>query len=122
MSGSALARLTFAAAAVVLAGALAAPAGTQRATPMWSIALLMSRIDGAKVVIGRWSARVQSSTTLCNGEGRSRRWDGVRHWRHFTCTWTVFDRTRLVDRDVTFGVSTLTRTRFRITNAHFGAD
>jgi hypothetical protein len=82
----------------------------------------MSRIDGTKVSIHKWSARVQSDTTLCNGEGRGARWSGVRHWRHFTCTWTVFDRKGLVDRDITFRVHTLTARRYVITDARFGSD
>lgn len=99
-----------------------APASAHAGTPLWSIEAVTSRIDGAKVVIGRWRGRVQADTTLCNGEGRGSRWDGVRHWRHFTCTWTVFDRQGLVDRDVTFRVHPLTRTRFLINDARFGAD
>jgi hypothetical protein len=98
-----------------------APAAAHAAAPMWSIATVMSRIDGAKVVVGRWSSRVKAETTLCSGEGRSARWRGVRHWRRFTCTWTVFDRRGLVDRDVTFRVVTLDRTHCRITDARFGA-
>jgi hypothetical protein len=98
----------------------AAPAGARAAAPMWSIATVLSRIDGAKVVIGHWSGRVKAETTLCSGVGASRRWSGVRHWRHFTCTWTVFDRKGLVDRDVTFRVDTVDRTHFVIADGRFG--
>ena len=98
-----------------------APASAHAGTA-WSIEAVMPRIDGAKVVIGRWRGRVQADTTLCNGEGRGSRWDGVGHWHHFTCTWTVFDRQGLVDRDVTFRVHPLTRTRFLINDARFGTD
>jgi hypothetical protein len=101
--------------------ACAATASAHAGAPRWSIARTMERIDGAKIVIRRWRARVRSETTLCNGDGRGARWAGVRHWRHFTCTWTVFDRKGLVDRDVTFRVHALTATRFVITDARFGA-
>ena len=99
-----------------------APAAAHAGTPMWSTEAVSSRIDGAKVVIGRWRGRVHEDTTLCNGEGRGSRWGGVRHWRHFTCTWTVFDRQGRVDHDVTFRVHPLTSTRFLINDARFGAD
>jgi hypothetical protein len=89
--------------------------------PMWSLQRVMSRIDGAKVTIRAWSGHVQTETTLCSGEGRETRWSGSGHWRHFTCTWTVFDRRGGVDRDVTFRVHTLTATRFQISDARFGA-
>ena len=89
---------------------------------MWSLPLLLSRIDGARVKIGRWSARVQGTSTLCSGEGRGSVWSRMRHWRHFTCTWTVFDQKVGVDRDVTFRVHTLTVRRYLITDARFGPD
>jgi hypothetical protein len=107
--------------ATVAAACVCTPAADAHSgAPMWSIARTMERIDGAKLAIRRWSARVRSATTLCNGEGRGARWRGVRHWRHFTCTWTVFDRKGLVDRDVTFRVHTLTARRYVITDARFG--
>jgi hypothetical protein len=96
-------------------------AGAHQGAPMWSIPRVMSELDGDKVVIRHWSARVRADTTLCSGEGRSGRWRGMRHWRHFTCTWTVFDRKGLVDRDVTFRVHTLRTGRCLITDARFGA-
>jgi hypothetical protein len=92
------------------------------AAPMWSLADVMRRIDGARVSIGRWTHRVQSASTLCSGEGRGERWSGTRHWRHFLCTWTVFDSRGGVDRDVTFRVHSLTRTSFVITDARFGSE
>jgi hypothetical protein len=122
MSSPRVARSLAVVVVAVVGCSLASGARAHTGAPMWSIDAVMSRIDGAKVVIGRWSARVQADTTLCNGEGRGTRWHGERHWRHFTCTWTVFDRKRLVDRDVTFRLHTLTRTRYLINDARFGAD
>jgi hypothetical protein len=121
MSGARLARRLAGLACAVAACVLAAPAGAHSGAPMWSIGAVMSRIDGAKVVIGRWSARVQADTTLCNGEGLGRRWGGVRHWRHFTCTWTVFDR-KGPPRPRRHLPRTHARpNRFRLTDARFGA-
>jgi hypothetical protein len=100
---------------VVLAGAGSA----HRGAPVWSLPVLMSRLDGARVVIGAWSRRVQPATTLCSGTGRGRMWGGQRHWRHFVCTWTVFEGGG-VGRDVAFRVHTVSPRRFVITSAHFG--
>ena len=113
------------AALAAVAGAVAAALPAQGAhahdgTPEWSVPWLLARIDRAHVSVGSWSGRVQAPSTLCSGEGRGRRWAGMRHWRHFTCTWTVFDGKGAGDRDVTFRVHTLTMRRYRITNARFG--
>ncbi|MFL6007956.1 MAG: hypothetical protein ACJ744_17090 [Gaiellaceae bacterium] len=110
-----------AAAALVAAAQIPPAADAHRGTPEWSLPTLLSRIGGARVSVGSWSGRVQAASTLCNGEGRGRKWSGMRHWRHFTCTWTVFDRRSAGERDVTFRVHTLTTRRYRITNARFGA-
>jgi hypothetical protein len=116
-------RVTLAAAAAALASALLAPSVEAHArAPMWSLGAVLSRIDGARITVGSWSARVQTTSTLCNGEGSGKRWLGMRHWRHFTCTWTVFDRKGGVDRDVTFRVHTLTARRYLIEASRFGPD
>ena len=81
---------------------------------------MLERIDGSKVIVGRWSGRVDTDSTLCSGNGRARMWSGRRHWRHFTCTWTVFDRRGGLDRDVTFAVHVVSRRRFEIARARFG--
>ena len=83
---------------VVVAASSAAPAAAEAsATPRWTLAAMLSRIDGAKVIVGRWSGRVDASSTLCSGDGRGALWAGRRHWSRFTCTWTVFDREGAVD-------------------------
>jgi hypothetical protein len=107
--------------AAAAAGVYSAASSAHPGAPMWSMTRTMTRIDGANVSVRRWRAHVRSATTLCNGEGRGARWNGARHWRHFTCTWTVFDRRGLVDRDVTFRLHTLTARRFVISEARFGA-
>ena len=114
-------RLALAAVAAVVAGALhPADASAHAGAPAWSVPWLLARIDGARVSVGSWSGREQTPSTLCSGEGTGKRWEGMRHWRHFTCTWTVVDRASHVDRDVTFRVHTLTTRRYRITNSRFG--
>jgi hypothetical protein len=108
--------------AALVAFVVAAPAAdAHTGAPEWSLPTLLERIDGARVSVGSWSGHVQSASTLCNGEGRGRRWSGMRHWRHFTCTWTVIGRRSVGERDVTFRVHTLTARRYRITNERFGA-
>jgi hypothetical protein len=114
-------RVFVSAIAAVVACTLAVGPKAHVGAPPWSLERVLTRIDGAVVAIRHWRGRIQSGTTLCNGQGRGSRWDGVRHWRHFTCTWTVFDRKGLVDRDVTFRVHAVTLTRFRISDARFGA-
>ena len=113
--------LSCASVAAIALAALAPTASAHEGAPFWSLPTTMSRIDGARVVIGGWSRRVQSESTLCSGEGPARRWSGERHWKHFVCTWTVFDSRGRVGRDVTFHVHTLTAKRFGIRDARFGS-
>jgi hypothetical protein len=115
------AQLFLAVVLAVLAVAVAPPAASPHiGTPRWSMTTLMTRLDGARVTIGSWRGRVRTESTLCSGEGTGVRWNGVRHWRHFICTWTTF-RAGGLDRDVTFRVHTLTRSLYVLTSAHFGA-
>jgi hypothetical protein len=101
--------------------ALALPSAAAAGLPMWTTEKTASRIDGAKIVVGGWSGRVQEETTVCSGRGASSRWGHERHWRRFTCTWTPVARSGAVARDVTFLVRISARTSFRITHAHFGS-
>ena len=100
---------------------LALPAARAAVVPMWTTEKAVSRIDQARVVVGRWSGRVQAETTVCSGRGASARWGHERHWRRFTCTWTPISRTGAVHADVTFGVELAAANRFRITHARFGS-
>jgi hypothetical protein len=116
-------RLAAAAVAATLTSIVLVPSPSAHGgAPLWSLRAVLSRIDGAHVSVGAWAGHVQSESTLCNGEGTARRWSGVRHWRHFTCTWTVFDRRGGVDRDVTFRVHTQPAGRYLISDSRFGPD
>jgi hypothetical protein len=112
-------RVALTALAAVAAALPAHGAHAHAGAPGWSVPWLLARVDGGRVSVGSWSGRVQSSSTLCSGEGLGRRWAGMRHWRHFTCTWTVIGR-RGAARDVTFRVHALTMRRYRITDSRFG--
>jgi hypothetical protein len=125
MTGAfAVGRATVGAALLALVVGALVCAGRASAQPvpgMWSVPTTLSRIDGALVQIGRWRGRIRAASPLCSGEGRGVSWSGTRHWRRFTCTWTVFDRRGGIDRDITFGVRVLGTRRFVIANARFGA-
>ena len=96
--------LAVAAVAALLAVTVPVERAEAHGGPQWSLSWLMSRIKGSRVSVGPWSGRVQIPSTLCSGEGRGGRWAGVRHWRHYTCTWTVFAPGSRGERDVTFRV------------------
>ena len=64
--------------------------------------------------------RVSPDLVICSGEGVGVRLRGVRRWRHFTCTQTLF-RGQL-GRDVTFRVHVLGRTRFTVTDVRYGPE
>ena len=113
---------TVLAVATALSSATAPRAGAHRGAPFWSHQKVMARVDGAAVVIGRWKGRVDAPSTLCSGDGRGASWSGARHWRHFTCTWTIFKSGGQIDRDVTFRLHTVTTNRFVITSARFGTE
>lgn len=114
-------RLATTASMVAAAAAVVVASGDAHShAPPWRLANVVGRIDGSKVLIGAWSGRVQADSTQCNGEGPGVRYMSFRRWRHFTCTWTVFDGRGRVGRDVTFRVHTLTRTRLLISSARFG--
>jgi hypothetical protein len=114
--------LAVAFATLALASATAAAsASAHRGAPRWSLGKLEQRLEGATVIVGRFRGHVAMESTLCSGEGPRVRWNGVSHWRHFVCTWTTFTRSGFVARDVTFRVHAVSRTRFVITNAHFGS-
>jgi hypothetical protein len=87
----------------------------------WSYAALIDRISGTRVTVPDGRIRIDRALVICNGEGRAIRRGGVRRWKHFTCTQTLFDRNR-VDRDLTFRVHVLGRTRFLVTNTRYGPD
>ena len=110
-------------AAVLLSVALAAsaavaPAHAHSTPTSWSYAALMQKMDGATVRLAGRRFRVRSGLVICNGEGRAVRRAGVRRWKHFTCTQTLF--LGRLDRDITWRVHVLGKTRFRISDARWG--
>jgi hypothetical protein len=101
--------------------ALAVPAGAHDVNFFWSVAKVMRATDDARVRVGKTVVRIDEATTLCAGQGRWRRRNGVRRWRHFVCTYTTFTR-RGIDRDLDFRVHVLGVRRFVITDAHWVGD
>jgi hypothetical protein len=93
------------------------PAGGTRVRtvgPAWSLATVMSLIDGAGVTIEGRRVRIQSETALCSGRGTSRQVGGVRRWQSFDCTYTTF--TGGIDRDLELRVDVLGEKRYRVSN------
>jgi hypothetical protein len=88
------------------------------ATWYWPMTKVMRVLDGTRVRVGTAAVRIQSETTLCSGQGRSIRRNGVRRWSRFACTYTTFTR-RGVDRDLDFRVLVRGQRRFRIVDAHW---
>jgi hypothetical protein len=101
--------------------ALAAPAGAHDRPFFWSVPKVMRAIDDARVRVGTNVVRIDVDTTLCAGEGTSRRRRGIRRWRHFLCTYTTMTP-RGIGRDVEFRVHVLSARRSAITDAHWVAD
>jgi hypothetical protein len=99
--------------------ALAPEARTHDTRSEWPYRTLILRIAGKPVTLPDRRIRVDRDLVICSGDGTPIRRGGVRRWKHFTCTQALFDRNG-VDRDITFRVHVLNRTRFLITNAHYG--
>lgn len=108
---------------VLVLGMLAhAPeARTHDTRAAWPYVTLIVRIDGKFVTLPDRRIRIDRDLVICTGEGTPIRRGGVRRWKHFTCTQTLFDRNR-VDRDITFRIHVLNRTAFLITNARYGPE
>jgi len=102
----------------LVAAAAAAPAPAHSTRTSWPYAALMQKMDGATVRLAGRRFRVRSGLVICNGEGRAVRRAGVRRWKHFTCTQTLF--LGRLDRDITWRVHVLGKTRFRISDARWG--
>jgi hypothetical protein len=95
-------------------------ADAHRTSWTWSYGMLVDRIAGARMMHAGRSFRVSPDLVICSGEGIGVRRRGVRRWRHFTCTQTLF-RGR-VGQDMTFRVHVLGRTRFTVTDARHGPE
>jgi hypothetical protein len=104
-----------AAAALFLASSGAAVA---HAKPWhWPLQKTMQRIDGKRIHIGGRVVRIDSETTLCSGAGRSVRQGGLRAWKHFDCTYSLFARQGIYDCE--FRVHVLGLRKYLITNARW---
>jgi hypothetical protein len=87
----------------------------------WPYATLTLRIAKHSVTLPDRRVRVDRDLVICKGEGKPVRRAGLPRWKHFTCTQTIFTRSR-VGRDVTFRVHVLGRTRLLITDPRYGPD
>jgi hypothetical protein len=96
--------------------AVAAPAAAHDVPYFWSVAKVMRVTDDVRVRVGKSVVRIHAETTLCSGQGASRRRRGVRRWRHFVCTYTTRPG---LGRDVEFRVHVLGVRRLLITHAHW---
>jgi hypothetical protein len=77
----------------------------------------MQRIDGKRIHIGERVVRIDDETMLCSGVGRAVRQRGVRAWKHFDCTYSVFARRGIYDCE--FRVHVLGLRKYLITNARW---
>ena len=96
-------------------------AGAHDVPSAWPYSRLMQRIPGAVVRLPDRRIRVDGDLVICSGEGRPIVREGIRRWKHFTCTQSLVATGR-VGRDATFRVHVLTRTRFLITDPRYGPD
>jgi hypothetical protein len=101
--------------------ALAPAAGAHNVPFFWSVAKVMRVTDDVRIRVGERPVRIDADTTLCSGQGPSRRPSGVRRWRHFVCTYTTFGP-RGVGRDLEFRVHVLGVRRFVIDDARWVGD
>jgi hypothetical protein len=100
---------------------LATAAGAHNVPFFWSVAKVMRMTDDVRIRVGDRPVRIDADTTLCSGQGPSRRRSGVRRWRHFVCTYTTFTP-RGVGRDLEFRVHVLGIRRFVIDDARWVGD
>jgi hypothetical protein len=75
----------------------------------------MRAIEGTRVRVLSTVVRVERETTLCSGQGRATRRQGIPTWTHFQCTFTTFRR-GLPWRDLEFRVHALDARRIAITS------
>jgi hypothetical protein len=68
--------------------------------------------------MGHTRVRLDSALLACNGGGTPIATGRVRRWSSYTCTQTLFHGG--VDRDVTFDVEILSKTRLKISSPRPG--
>jgi hypothetical protein len=107
--------------AFVLTALVFAPeAPTHTTQSAWPYRTLIARIAGKRVTLPDRRIRVNRDLVICSGEGKPILRGGIRRWKHFTCTQTLFRNG--VDRDITFRVHVLDRIHCVITDPHYGPD
>jgi hypothetical protein len=84
----------------------------------WPLQKVMQRIDGKRIQIDGRVVRIDSETTLCSGLGRAVRQRGIRAWKHFDCTYSVFVAGHGI-YDCELRVHVLGLRKYRITNARW---
>jgi hypothetical protein len=100
---------------ILLSLVLAARGEAHTGGAYWPVAKAMRTLEGDRVRVSSTVVRIDSSTTLCSGEGRVKRRQGVPTWTHFHCTFTTF-RGGLPWRDLEFRVHALDTRRIAITS------
>jgi hypothetical protein len=110
--------VAFSLAVLVLSTARHAQASPRANASSWSYEYLMDRLDGVTVAVARKRYSIDRTMVVCNGVGRPAIVAGVRRWRRFTCTQTIFGNGRI--RDITFGVKALGKLRFSVVYARYG--
>jgi hypothetical protein len=96
-------------------GSTSTAAGSDRArsASAWSAATAMRRVRTARVSVGGRAVKVDPTTLVCWGVGRSQRRGATRLWRRFDCIAPTF-RGAAAGPDLLFSVQPTGRARFRI--------
>jgi hypothetical protein len=118
MLRGAFGRVAISLAVLVFGTARQAEASPRANESSWSYGYLMDRLDGASVTVARKRYSIDRTMVVCNGVGSPTVTAGVRRWRRFTCTQTIFGNGAI--RDVTFGVKALGKLRFSVVYARYG--
>ena len=104
---------------ILLSFVLTSPAAAHERGVFWPANKAMRAVDDARVRVGSIVVRVKVETTLCSGEGRMRRQQGLRTWKHFRCTFTTFTPSGAVGRDLEFRIHALDVRRLMISDARW---
>ena len=103
---------------ILLLLVVAAPCKAHTGGAHWPVSKVMRTLDGDRVRVLSTVVRIDSGTTLCSGEGRATRRQGIPTWKHFQCTFTSFRR-GVPWRDLEFRVHALDARRITITNSRW---
>jgi hypothetical protein len=95
-----------------------APTATAAGRPAyWSLTKLMRVLDGKHLRVGGRLVRIDRDTLLCSGIGRGVRRDGIRRWRRFDCTYSLFMGSRIYDCE--FRVLVMGSRRLEVRNSRW---